>query len=62
MTYYQAECPASGTIGTGQSINGDGISLGSNSTNFAVLYYVVLVGSSGPTGFASVALNFRLIT
>ena len=38
---YDIACPTSGTIGTGQIADADGIPLGANSNNFMALYYVM---------------------
>ena len=59
---YDISCPASGTIGTGQTIDADGMSLGTNSNNFAGLYYIVPIAATGAIGFATVVGNFRIIT
>ena len=62
MTYYNIECPANdAVIGTGQTVNTDGIPLGKNSNAFSALYYVIPMGTSGPTSYSSVALNFRVV-
>ena len=55
---YDIACPTSGTIGTGQTADADGIPLGANSNNFAALYYIVPTNSSN-TQFIG---NFRVIT
>jgi hypothetical protein len=55
---YDIVCPTSGTIGTGQIADADGIPLGANSDNLATLYYVLPTASAN-TQFVS---NFRVIT
>ena len=55
---YDIVCPTSGTIGTGQIADADGIPLGANSDNLATLYYVLPTASAN-TKFIG---NFRVIT
>ena len=55
---YDIVCPTSGTIGTGQTADADGIPLGANSDNLATLYYVLPTASAN-TQFIN---NFRVIT
>ena len=55
---YDIICPTSGTIGSGQIADADGIPLGANSDNFATLYYVLPTASAN-TQFVN---NFRVIT
>ena len=55
---YDIVCPTSGTIGTGQTADADGIPLGANSDNLATLYYVLPTASAN-TQFLN---NFRVIT
>ena len=53
VTYYNIECPANdAVIGTGQTVNTNGIPLGNNSNAFSALYYVIPIGTSGPTGYS----------
>ena len=55
---YDIVCPTSGTIGTGQIADTDGIPLGANNDNLATLYYVLPTASAN-TQFLN---NFRIIT
>ena len=57
-TLYDIICPTSGTIGTGQIADADGIPLGANNDNLATLYYVLPTVSSNSTFVG----NFRVIT
>ena len=57
-TLYDIICPTSGTIGSGQTADTDGIPLGANSDNLATLYYVLPTASAN-TQFLN---NFRIIT
>ena len=57
-THYHIECPSSGTIGTGQTFDADGLSFGSTTSNYSALYYVVPVGSTSVNTLVS---NFRLV-
>ena len=61
VTYYNIECPASGTIGTGQFIDADGIPMGPNFNGFngfSARYYQMPTGSSQ---FTTPVRNFRTV-
>ena len=51
ITHYNIECPASGTIGTGQTI-------GANFSAFCAIYYQMPTGSSQ---FTTLVGNFRIV-
>ena len=58
-TNYNIECPASGTTGTGQIIDADGIPMGANTNVFSALYYQLPTAS---TSISTLVGNFRVIS
>ena len=69
-TYYNIECPTSGTIGTGtgQVNTSDGIFIGAPSNSYAALYYVLPTTQTADNlvtpprfTYSSAPGNFRLI-
>ena len=58
-TNYNIDCPASGTTGTGQIIDADGIPMGANTNVFSALYYQLPTAS---TSISTLVGNFRVIS
>ena len=58
-TNYNIDCPASGTTGTGQIIDADGIPMGANTSVFSALYYQLPTAS---TSISTLVGNFRVIS
>jgi hypothetical protein len=59
VTNYNIDCPASGTTGTGQIIDANGIPMGANTNMFSAPYYQLPTAS---TSFSTLVGNFRVVS